>query len=58
MRVDLNKSIPKPTLEKVTVNPEIQKIFKKHYSGGKISDIKRLFVTKYIVLKEKRKKSV
>ena len=58
MRVDLNKSIPKPTLEKVTVNPEIQKIFKKHYSGGKISDIKRCFATKYIVLKEKRKKSV
>lgn len=58
MRVDLNKSIPKPTLEKVTVNPIIQKFFKKHYSGGKLSDIKRSIAVKYIVLKEKRKKSV
>lgn len=58
MRVDLSKAIPNPTFEKVTINPEIQKIFKKHYSGGKISDIKRTFATKYIVLKEKRKKSV
>ena len=58
MRVDLSKAIPNPTLEKVTINPEIQKNFKKHYSGGKISDIKRYFAVKYIVHKEKRKKSV
>lgn len=58
MRVDLNKAIPNPTLEKVTINPEIQKNFKKHYSGGIISDIKRYLATKYIVQKEKRKKSV
>ena len=58
MRVDLSRAIPNPTLEKVTINPEIQKNFKKHYSGGKISDIKRYFAVKYIVHKEKRKKSV
>ena len=58
MRVDLSKAIPNPTLEKVTINPEIQKNFKKHYSGGKFSDIKRYFAVKYIVHKEKRKKSV
>ena len=58
MRVDLSKAIPNPTLEKVTINPEIQKNFKMHYSDGKISDIKRYFAVKYIVHKEKRKKSV
>ena len=58
MRVDLNKAIPNPKLEKVEVNPEIQRNFKQHYSGGKLSDIKRFFATKYIVFKEKRKKSV
>lgn len=58
MRVDLSKAIPNPTLEKVTINPEIQKNFKKHYSGDRISDMKRFFAMKYIVLKEKRKKSV
>ena len=58
MRVDLNKAIPNPKLERVEVNPEIQRNFKQHYSGGKLSDIKRYFATKYIVFKEKRKKSV
>ena len=58
MRVDLSKAIPNPKLEKVEVNPEIQRNFKQHYSGGKLSDIKRYFATKYIIFKEKRKKSV
>lgn len=58
MRVDLSKAIPNPSLERVSINPEIQVNFKKLYSGGKISDLKRFFATKYIVLKEKQKKSV
>lgn len=58
MNVDLSKAIPNPKIEKVPFNMDIQKIFKKHYSGGKISDIKRSFAVKYIVHKEKRKKSV
>ena len=58
MRVDLSKAIPDPKLEIVEINPDIQRNFKKHYSGGKISDMKRYLATKYIVFKEKRKKSV
>lgn len=58
MRVDLSKAIPELRLENVTVNKEIQKTFKKHYSGGFVSDIKRFVATKVIVFKEKRKKSV
>lgn len=58
MRVDLNKAIPDPKLEKVTVDLGIQKNFKKHYSAGLVSDIKRIIATRYIVMKEKRKKSV
>ncbi len=58
MRVDLSKAIAEPRLENVTVNKDIQKTFKKHYSGGVVSDIKRFMATKAIVFKEKRKKSV
>lgn len=55
MRVDLSKAIENPKLESVSINKKIQKTFKKHYSGGFISDIKRYLVTKYIVFKESRK---
>lgn len=55
MRVDLSKAIENPKFEKVTINREVQKVFKKHYSGGLISDIKRFLLTKYIVFKEKMK---
>lgn len=58
MRVDLSKAIAEPKLESVDVNKDIQKIFNKHYSAGKVSDIKRFLATKAIVFKEKRKKSV
>ena len=58
MDVDLSKAIPNSKIEKVPFDNEIQKSLKKHYSGGIISDIKRYLATKYIVLKEKRKKSV
>ena len=55
MRVDLTKAIKEPKFEKVRVDKRIQKIFKKHYSGGFVSDIKRYLATKYIVFKKKRK---
>ena len=58
MVVDLSQAISNPKIEKVPFNMEIQKSLKQHYSGGKLSDIKRYFATKYIVFKEKRKKSV
>lgn len=58
MRVDLSKAIAEPKFENVSVNKEIQKTFRKHYSGGIVSDIKRFMATKAIVFKEKRKKSV
>ncbi len=58
MAVDLSQAISNPKIEKVPFNMEIQKSLKLHYSSGKISDIKRYFATKYIVFKEKRKKSV
>lgn len=58
LKVYLSKAIPEPHFEPVEVDPDIQKSFKKVYSGGKVSDIKRYFATKYIIFKEKRKKSV
>lgn len=58
MVVDIEKAIPHPTIEKVSFRPEIQKELKKHYSGGIVSDIKRYFAKKCIILKEKRRKSV
>ena len=58
MDVDLSKAITNPKMEKVPFDTDIQKRLKKHYSGGKISDMKRSFAVKYIVIKEKQKKSV
>ena len=58
MAVDLSQALSNPKIEKVPFNMEIQKSLKQHYSGGKLSDIKRYFATKYIVFKEKRNKSV
>lgn len=55
MKVDLNKAIAEPEIKTVTLNKEIQKIFKKHYSGGFISDCKRTFGTALIVIKENLK---
>ena len=54
----LAENVPNPIIEKVPFDLEIQRNFKQHYSGGKLSDTKRYFATKYIVFKEKRKKSV
>lgn len=55
MRVDLSKSIPEPRMAKLEYVPEIQKVMKKHYSGGFLSDLKRFLATCAIVLKERMK---
>jgi len=55
MRVDLSKAIAQPEFEKVDIDKRIQKVFKKHYSGGFVSDVKRFLATKYIIFREKRK---
>lgn len=55
MRVDLSKAIKEPKLETVNTDNRIQKIMKKHYSYGFISDIKKLGFTAYIIIKEKLK---
>lgn len=55
MRVNLSDAIENPRLIKPEVNDEIQKIMKKHYSGGVVSDIKRTVATSVIVMKERIK---
>lgn len=55
MRVDLSKAVESPRLTEPYVNPDIQKIMKKHYSSGIVSDMKRMMVTVAIVLKERWK---
>lgn len=55
MSVDLSKAIENPVFRKPYVNKEIQKIMKRHYSGGVVSDIKRSAATVGIVLKERLK---
>lgn len=52
MQVDLNKAIANPIIHPVAFNKKIQKIMKKHYSGGLISDAKRTLGTCVIVIKE------
>lgn len=55
MKVDLSKAIENPQLKELSVNKEIQKIMKKHYSAGFTSDIKRALATKLIIAKERIK---
>lgn len=52
MAVDISKAITNPKLVAPKVNPQLQKIMKKHYSGGLISDLKRAVGTSSIILKE------
>ncbi|MBQ3128908.1 MAG: sugar transferase [Clostridia bacterium] len=52
MKVDPAKAIAHPKIEAVKLNTEIQKTFKKHYSYGLVSDIKRFAATVLIVAKE------
>lgn len=51
MAVDLNKTIKNPEISDVRFNKKIQKILKKHYSYGMVSDIKKLIATAMIVFK-------
>lgn len=53
MRVDLSKAIEKPKLTEPEYDSEIQRVMKKHYSAGIVSDIKRFVATAGIVLKER-----
>lgn len=55
MRVDLSKSIENPVLTDVEIDGRIQKIMKKHYSYGFVSDIKKSVATVFIVIKERLK---
>lgn len=55
MRVDLSNAIACPKLENLGVDNRIQKIMKKHYSYGFISDMKKLLFTVLIVIKERLK---
>lgn len=52
MAVDISKAIAEPKLIALDLNQELQKIMKKHYSGGLLSDLKRAVGTKAIILKE------
>lgn len=52
MAVDISKAIAEPKLVSATVNKDLQKIMKKHYSDGFLSDMKRAVGTKAILLKE------
>ncbi len=53
MRVDLSKAIKKPILTDVEIDSRIQKIMKKHYSYGFVSEIKKFIATVLIVIKER-----
>lgn len=53
MRVDLSKAIENPTFCDVSIDKRIQKIMKKHYSYGFISEIKKFIATVIIVIKER-----
>ncbi len=55
MRVDLSKAIEAPVLSDVEIDGRIQKILKKHYSYGFISEVKKFIATALIVLKERLK---
>ena len=53
MRVDLSKAIENPVLTDVDIDKRIQKILKKHYSYGLVSEIKKFIATVIIVIKER-----
>lgn len=54
MQVDLSKAIPDPELLQLKVDKRIQRIMKRFYSGGLISDIKRVTATRAVIVKERR----
>ncbi len=53
MRVDLSKAIENPVLTDIEIDGRIQKIMKKHYSYGFVSDLKKSIATVLIVIKER-----
>ena len=53
MRVDLSKAIESPVLTDVEIDSRIQKIMKKHYSYGFVSEAKKFIATVLIVIKER-----
>ena len=53
MRVDLSKAIENPVLTDVEIDSRIQKIMKRHYSYGFVSEIKKFIATVLIVIKER-----
>ena len=53
MRVDLSKAIESPVLTDVEIDNRIQKIMKKHYSYGFVSEAKKFIATVLIVIKER-----
>lgn len=55
MRVDLSKAIKNPVLTDVEIDSRIQKILKKHYSYGFVSEVKKFIATVLIVIKERIK---
>lgn len=55
MRVDLSKAIENPVLTDVDIDNRIQKILKKHYSYGFVSEAKKFIATVLIVIKERFK---
>lgn len=55
MAVDLNKTIKEPRISDIELNKNIQKIMKKHYSYGFVSDVEKFIATTIIVLKCKLK---
>ncbi len=55
MRVDLSKAIENPVLTDVEIDTRIQKIMKKHYSYGFVSEMKKFIATVLIVIKERFK---
>lgn len=53
MSVDLSKAIENPVLTDVDIDSRIQKIMKKHYSYGFVSEVKKFIATVLIVIKER-----
>lgn len=53
MRVDLSKAIENPVFSDIDLDGRIQKILKKHYSYGLISEIKKTIATVLILIKER-----
>ncbi|MBE6790551.1 MAG: glycosyltransferase family 2 protein [Ruminococcaceae bacterium] len=55
MYVDLNNAISSPKMVDVFIDNDIQKLLKKHYSYGFVSDVKKFLYTCFIVIKERLK---